>query len=267
MGDVRVGLRCATAVRPPRPSALDQGWGRASCASAGRPRMSGRAREATRCAARAGTGPATAPTRRTGFVRRTSAATGASRPQQVRGDAGRKRTREAGRPADRAPVARVPRNAAPPPTRRGGACEPRSAHATRESGMGRTGAGVEVGVRTEVVVIGAGQAGLSAASGLARAGADVRRPRRRGGARRGVAAPLAHPAASTTPTASTTSPACTSTPPTRRGPRPRSCRSTSRDYEREFGLAVERPVHVLGVHDAEPDLRVETDRGTWTPAR
>ncbi|QJY44542.1 flavin-containing monooxygenase [Pseudonocardia broussonetiae] len=129
--------------------------------------------------------------------------------------------------------------------------------------MGVTGAGVGVGVRTEVVVIGAGQAGLSAASGLARAGADFvvldgedgpggawrhRWPTLRvDDAHRIHDLPGLHfdPADPTRPAAEVV--------PEYFG-----------DYEREFGLAVERPVHVLGVHDADPDLRVETDRGTWT---
>ncbi|MDQ4116766.1 MAG: NAD(P)/FAD-dependent oxidoreductase [Actinomycetota bacterium] len=36
------------------------------------------------------------------------------------------------------------------------------------------------------------------------------------------------------------------------------------DYERTFDLRVVRPVHVTGVHDSAPDLRVQTDAGTWT---
>ena len=36
------------------------------------------------------------------------------------------------------------------------------------------------------------------------------------------------------------------------------------DHERMFDLRVVRPVHVTGVHDDAPDLRIETDAGTWT---
>ncbi|MET0191644.1 MAG: NAD(P)-binding domain-containing protein [Pseudonocardia sediminis] len=35
-------------------------------------------------------------------------------------------------------------------------------------------------------------------------------------------------------------------------------------YEDAFDLRVRRPVHVTSVHDDAPDLRVETDAGTWT---
>ncbi len=35
-------------------------------------------------------------------------------------------------------------------------------------------------------------------------------------------------------------------------------------HERAFDLRVRRPVHVSAVRDARPDLRVETDAGTWT---
>ena len=35
-------------------------------------------------------------------------------------------------------------------------------------------------------------------------------------------------------------------------------------YEREFELPVRRPVHVRAVRDAAPDLLVETDHGDWT---
>lgn len=119
------------------------------------------------------------------------------------------------------------------------------------------------GVRTDVVVIGAGQAGLSAASGLRRAGADFvvldgeqgpggawrhRWPTLRvDGAHRIHDLPGLHfdPADATRPAAEVVP-------------------EYFADYEREFDLSVVRPVHVLGVHDDSPDLLVETDRATWT---
>lgn len=119
------------------------------------------------------------------------------------------------------------------------------------------------GVRTDVVVIGAGQAGLSAASGLRRAGADfvvLDGEQGPGGAWRHRWPTLrvdgAHrihdlPGLHFTP-ADPTRPAAEVVP------------EYFADYEREFDLSVVRPVHVLGVHDDSPDLLVETDRGTWT---
>lgn len=35
------------------------------------------------------------------------------------------------------------------------------------------------------------------------------------------------------------------------------------DYEKRYGLPVERPVRVLRVHRDDPSLRVETGSGTW----
>jgi cation diffusion facilitator CzcD-associated flavoprotein CzcO len=135
------------------------------------------------------------------------------------------------------------------------------------------------GVRADVVVIGAGQAGLSAASGLRRAGADFvvldgedgpggawrhRWPTLRVGPDGG---PRAHGAtAASTPVvhgihdlpglhfdpADPTRPAAEVVP------------EYFAAYEREFALDVLRPVHVSAVRDAAPDLLVETDRGTWS---
>ncbi|MHA6781063.1 flavin-containing monooxygenase [Pseudonocardia saturnea] len=118
-------------------------------------------------------------------------------------------------------------------------------------------------MRTDVVVIGAGQAGLSAASGLRRAGADFvvldgeqgpggawrhRWPTLRvDGAHRIHDLPGLH-----FDPVDVTRPAAEVVP------------EYFADYERAFDLSVVRPVHVLGVHDDAPDLRVETDRGTWT---
>ncbi|GAA2535562.1 NAD(P)-binding domain-containing protein [Pseudonocardia hydrocarbonoxydans] len=119
------------------------------------------------------------------------------------------------------------------------------------------------GVRTDVVVIGAGQAGLSAASGLARAGADfvvLDGEDGPGGAWRHRWPTLrvdgAHrihdlPGLPIAP-ADVTRPAAEVVP------------EYFAAYERESGLSVRRPVHVRGVYDDAPDLRVDTDRGTWT---
>lgn len=118
------------------------------------------------------------------------------------------------------------------------------------------------GVRSDVVVIGAGQAGLSAASGLRRAGADfvvLDGEDGPGGAWRHRWPTLrvdgAHrisdlPGLPFAP-ADTTRPAAEVVP------------EYFADYEREFALDVVRPVHVRAVRDAAPDLLVETDRGTW----
>ncbi|MCX6466847.1 MAG: NAD(P)/FAD-dependent oxidoreductase [Pseudonocardiales bacterium] len=118
-------------------------------------------------------------------------------------------------------------------------------------------------MRTDVVVIGAGQAGLSAASGFARAGADfvvLDGEDGPGGAWRHRWPTLrvddAHrihdlPGLAFAP-ADPTRPAAEVVP------------EYFADYERAFGLEVLRPVRVHAVRDAAPDLRVETDRGTWT---
>lgn len=118
-------------------------------------------------------------------------------------------------------------------------------------------------MRTDVVVIGAGQAGLSAASGLRRAGADFvvldgedgpgGAWRHRWPTLRVDATHRIHdlPGLHFDP-ADPTRPAAEVVP------------EYFAAYERAFDLSVLRPVRVRGVHDAAPELRVETDRGTWT---
>ncbi|MDN5747274.1 MAG: NAD(P)/FAD-dependent oxidoreductase [Pseudonocardia sp.] len=117
-------------------------------------------------------------------------------------------------------------------------------------------------MRSDVVVIGAGQAGLSAASGLRRAGADfvvLDGEDGPGGAWRHRWPTLrvdgAHrihdlPGLPFAP-ADATRPAAEVVP------------EYFAVYEREFALDVVRPVHVRAVRDAAPDLLVQTDRGTW----
>ncbi|WP_300017680.1 NAD(P)-binding domain-containing protein [Pseudonocardia sp.] len=112
-------------------------------------------------------------------------------------------------------------------------------------------------------MIGAGQAGLSAASGLARAGADFvvldgedgpggawrhRWPTLRVDDTHRIHDLPGLPFDSVDPTR----PAAEVVP------------EYFAAYEREFGLDVRRPVRVRAVHDDPPDLVVETDRGTWT---
>lgn len=129
--------------------------------------------------------------------------------------------------------------------------------------MRRCAPGVETGVRTDVVVVGAGQAGLSAASGLARAGADfvvLDGEDGPGGAWRHRWPTLrvddAHRIHDL--------PGLPFAPSDASRPAAEVVPEYFADYERAFGLEVLRPVHVRAVRDAHPDLVVETDRGTWT---
>jgi cation diffusion facilitator CzcD-associated flavoprotein CzcO len=123
-----------------------------------------------------------------------------------------------------------------------------------------------VGVRADVVVIGAGQAGLSAAYGLRRAGFEpgpgfvvLDGEDGPGGAWRHrwptLRVDTTHrihdlPGLPFDP-ADPTRPAAEVVP------------AYFGDYEREFGLGVVRPVHVSAVRDGAPKLLVETDHGTW----
>ncbi len=117
-------------------------------------------------------------------------------------------------------------------------------------------------METDVVVIGAGQAGLSAAYGLRRAGVGFvvldgedgpggawrhRWPTLRMATVHGVhdLPGLARP---------DSDPAC---------PASEVVPAYFADYEREFDLPVLRPVHVTAVRDDAPRLLVDTDRGTW----
>jgi glycine/D-amino acid oxidase-like deaminating enzyme len=122
-------------------------------------------------------------------------------------------------------------------------------------------------MRTDVVVIGAGQAGLSAAHGLRRAGLEPgagfvvldgedgpggawrhRWPTLRVDTTHRIHDLPGLPFAPADPTR----PAAEVLPAYFAG------------YEREFDLRVQRPVRVTAVREAGPDLRVETDRGSWT---
>lgn len=122
-------------------------------------------------------------------------------------------------------------------------------------------------MRTDVVVIGAGQAGLSAAYGLRRGGLEPGRefvvldgedgP---GGAWRHRWPTLrvdgAHRISDL--------PGLPFTPDDLTRPANEVVPAYFADHERTFDLRVIRPVHVSGVYDDDPDLRVETDAGTWT---
>ncbi|WP_232663194.1 FAD-dependent oxidoreductase [Pseudonocardia sp. TRM90224] len=118
-------------------------------------------------------------------------------------------------------------------------------------------------MRSDVVVIGAGQAGLSAAYGLRKAGLDfvvLDAEEGPGGAWRHRWPTLRvddahrihdlpglgfHPSDPTRPAAQVVP-------------------EYFADYEREFGIDVLRPVRVSVVRDAAPELVVESDAGEWT---
>jgi cation diffusion facilitator CzcD-associated flavoprotein CzcO len=131
---------------------------------------------------------------------------------------------------------------------------------------GGRGARVEPGVRADVVVIGAGQAGLSAAYGLRRAGFEpgsglvvLDGEDGPGGAWRHRWPTLR---------VDTTHrihglPGLPFDPDDPTRPAAEVVPAYFADYERTFDLRVLRPVHVSAVRDAAPDLLVETDRGTW----
>jgi thioredoxin reductase len=121
-------------------------------------------------------------------------------------------------------------------------------------------------VRTDVVVIGAGQAGLSAGYGLRRAGSApgpgfvvLDGEDGPGGAWRHrwrtLRVDRAHRISSLPELpfepADPTQPAAEVVP------------AYFDAYERVFDLQVRRPVRVHAVRDAGPDLQVETDQGTW----
>lgn len=122
-------------------------------------------------------------------------------------------------------------------------------------------------MHSDVVVIGAGQAGLSAAHGLRRAGLEpgagfvvLDGEDGPGGAWRHrwptLRVDTTHrihdlPGLSFAPADPTRSAA-------------EVLPAYFAGYEREFDLRVQRPVRVTAVREAGPDLRVETDRGSWT---
>ncbi|MDT7706582.1 MAG: hypothetical protein QOG20_2189, partial [Pseudonocardiales bacterium] len=121
-------------------------------------------------------------------------------------------------------------------------------------------------MRADVVVIGAGQAGLSAAYGLRRAGFEpgsglvvLDGEDGPGGAWRHRWPTLR---------VDTTHrihglPGLPFDPDDPTRPAAEVVPAYFADYERTFDLGVLRPVHVSAVRDAAPDLLVETDRGTW----
>jgi glycine/D-amino acid oxidase-like deaminating enzyme len=115
----------------------------------------------------------------------------------------------------------------------------------------------------DVIVIGAGQAGLSAAYGLRRAGLEFvvldgeAGPggawRHRWDSLRLSDAHRVHPL-----------PGLDFAPDDASRPANRVVPEYFAAYEREFALPVVRPVHVQAVRSVGTDLRVETDRGDWT---
>jgi cation diffusion facilitator CzcD-associated flavoprotein CzcO len=123
-----------------------------------------------------------------------------------------------------------------------------------------------VGVRSDVVVIGAGQAGLSAAYGLRRAGLApgsgfvvLDREDGPGGAWRHRWPTLrldrVHGISNL--------PGLPFEPADRSLPAAEIVPAYFDAYERAFDLQVRRPVRVTAVREAGSDLRVESDAGTW----
>jgi cation diffusion facilitator CzcD-associated flavoprotein CzcO len=122
-------------------------------------------------------------------------------------------------------------------------------------------------VDVDVVVIGAGQAGLSAAYGLRRAGLEpdagfvvLDGEHGPGGAWRHRWPTLR---VDTTHRISDL-PGLPFAPADRSRPAAEVVPAYFDAYERAFDLRVHRPVRVAAVRDAAPDLLVETDVGTWT---
>lgn len=122
-------------------------------------------------------------------------------------------------------------------------------------------------MRSDVVVIGAGQAGLSAASGLRRGGLEpgagfvvLDGDDGPGGAWRHRWPTLrvddAHRIHDL--------PGMAFSPADPQRPANEVVPEYFAAYEREFDLRVRRPVQVRAVRDDAPGLRVETDAGTWT---